>query len=602
MDGQLLLKQAVSLHQTGKLVEAEQLYKQVLKAERRNFPAQYMLAVVLYQQQREPAALKAVESALKLNPDTVEALALHSVLLLNAGQHKKALTSISKVVARQPDDAEAWHNRGVILSELRRFEDAVESFDKALAIRSTAEAWTNRGAALLKLSRPDDALHSFDKALAIKPSFAGAFYNRGNALMDLKRYPEAVTAFDTMLVQDPNSFEAWNNRGAALQEMKRFSDSLESYDKALNIQPDYVSAWTNRGKALQELKRYDDALTSYDKAIALDSGSLDLWYAQALTLRTVQRVEDALACVDKALAIQKNFKPALSLRAWLLCELNRITDGLTVFRQVTELNLKPEAGDRPIGSAHKQLHDAEQRDHLVAQDVRIKDGESYFSGGDKIDAPAINQANAEFATAQWEKSEPRIVVIDNLLTDEALEKLRHFCWDSTIWQRSYDSGYLGAMPEQGFSCPLLAQIAEELRDTFPSIIGDHRLRMLWGFKYDSRLEGIKIHADQAAVNVNFWITPDEANQNPESGGIVVWDVTAPKDWEPEKYNGDEAAMRSFLDRTKAKPITVPHRANRAVIFDSDLFHETDDIDFMEGYLNRRINLTMLYGRRTYYGS
>jgi hypothetical protein len=42
---------------------------------------------------------------------------------------------------------------------------------------------------------------------------------------------------------------------------------------------------------------------------------------------------------------------------------------------------------------------------------------------------------------------------------------------------------------------------------------------------------------------------------------------------------------------------VPHRANRALIFDSDLFHETDNIHFKDGYLNRRINITMLYGRR-----
>jgi hypothetical protein len=34
-----------------------------------------------------------------------------------------------------------------------------------------------------------------------------------------------------------------------------------------------------------------------------------------------------------------------------------------------------------------------------------------------------------------------------------------------------------------------------------------------------------------------------------------------------------------------------------VIFDSDLFHETDAIHFRDGYENRRINVTMLYGRR-----
>ena len=46
-----------------------------------------------------------------------------------------------------------------------------------------------------------------------------------------------------------------------------------------------------------------------------------------------------------------------------------------------------------------------------------------------------------------------------------------------------------------------------------------------------------------------------------------------------------------------RSVRVPYRANRAVIFDSDLFHETDRIAFKEGYLNRRINITMLFGRR-----
>jgi hypothetical protein len=153
------------------------------------------------------------------------------------------------------------------------------------------------------------------------------------------------------------------------------------------------------------------------------------------------------------------------------------------------------------------------------------------------------------------------------------------------------------MPEDGFSCPLLAQIAEELRAIFPTIFQDHGLRYLWGFKYDSNLDGIAIHADFAAVNVNFWITPDEANLDPAGGGLVVWDIAAPLDWDFEKYNRDAQGNRAFLEEAGAKPVTIPYRANRAVIFDSNLFHKSDTITFRQGYLNRRINVTMLYGDR-----
>jgi hypothetical protein len=225
-------------------------------------------------------------------------------------------------------------------------------------------------------------------------------------------------------------------------------------------------------------------------------------------------------------------------------------------------------------------------------------GDYHFGDGSRITGAAVNPANrvAEIS-AQWKTAKPQIVVIDDLLTAEALEKLHRFCLDSTVWRKIYDGGYLGAFPEHGFAPPLLAQIAEELRAVYPAIIEDHPLLHFWAFKYDSRLGGIRKHADFAAVNVNFWITPDDANLDPAHGGLVVWDVAAPLDWDFDKYNASEDDIRSFLAQEKAKPVTSAYRANRAVIFDSDLFHETDIIRFKPGYENRRINVTLLFGRR-----
>ena len=71
------------------------------------------------------------------------------------------------------------------------------------------------------------------------------------------------------------------------------------------------------------------------------------------------------------------------------------------------------------------------------------------------------------------------------------------------------------------------------------------------------LSGINIHADFAAVNVNFWITPDQANLDAESGGLIIWDVAAPLDWDFAKYNDNEAAIRSFLAQSGARAMTVP---------------------------------------------
>ena len=97
--------------------------------------------------------------------------------------------------------------------------------------------------------------------------------------------------------------------------------------------------------------------------------------------------------------------------------------------------------------------------------------------------------------------------------------------------------------------------------------------------------------------MNFWITPKKANLNPRSGGLIVYDVEAPKEWDFKTFNNDEQRIREELKKSKGNTNVIPYNENRAVIFNSNLFHETDSYEFKEGYENRRINVTLLFGRR-----
>ncbi|HVR68748.1 MAG TPA: hypothetical protein VMT98_19020 [Verrucomicrobiae bacterium] len=200
--------------------------------------------------------------------------------------------------------------------------------------------------------------------------------------------------------------------------------------------------------------------------------------------------------------------------------------------------------------------------------------------------------------AAYKASGPGIIHVDSLLTPRAVADLRRFCLESTIWYDfKHEGGYLGAYINEGFDCGLLLQIAEELPKALPGIFAGHRLTQMWAYKYDSKLEGIGLHADAAAINVNFWITPDEANLDADHGGLVVYDREAPADWDFAKFNNNLPAIRQFLGESGSRAVTVPYRQNRAVIFNSDLFHNTDRFTFAPGYENRRINVTMLFGNR-----
>ena len=192
----------------------------------------------------------------------------------------------------------------------------------------------------------------------------------------------------------------------------------------------------------------------------------------------------------------------------------------------------------------------------------------------------------------------KYMVIDNFLNKEVLDKLYSFCLTNSIWNEfDYKNGYIGSFIENGFNAPLLLQISEEIRLQYPKILKKFPLTKAWAFKCNNQMKGIKIHADFAAININFWITPDKANLNKNTGGLLIWDKEAPKNWGFEKYNNNHLAIKNFLKKKKSKMKRIKYKSNRVIIFNSNLFHASDNFNFKKNYENRRINITLLYGKK-----
>jgi len=72
---------------------------------------------------------------------------------------------------------------------------------------------------------------------------------------------------------------------------------------------------------------------------------------------------------------------------------------------------------------------------------------------------------------------------------------------------------------------------------------------------------------------------------------------APLEWGFKSYNNNEEKIREEILKSDQKKTIVPYNENRALLFNSNLFHETDKIEFKKGYGNRRINVTMVFGHR-----
>ncbi len=222
---------ALRAYERGELGDAERRCRAVIEAERDNFDAHHLLAVI------------------------------HA----RHGRHGPALASYDRALAIRPDDPQALSNRGVTLDELARYDEALAGFDKALALRPDyPPALSNRGNALRALKRFAEALASYDKALALRPDFAEALSNRGTALHEMRRYAEALASYDKALALRPDDAHALSNRGLALQELKRPAEALASFDKALWLRPDYPDCHCNRALVLLLLGRFSEGWREYE--------------------------------------------------------------------------------------------------------------------------------------------------------------------------------------------------------------------------------------------------------------------------------------------------------------------------------------------------
>ena len=165
-----------------------------------------------------------------------------------------------------------------------------------------------------------------------------------------------------------------------------------------------------------------------------------------------------------------------------------------------------------------------------------------------LTGPALNPAVVEKADAIEQEflsagapdsGAPNIVVVDDVMSESALEEIYRMCKEDTIW---FDNrgGYLGANARRGFHHPVLWQVSEALKSTFPKIFGPQdNLTQYWAYNYhqldpeertkrDDPMEPrIGIHSDPATVNLNIWLTPDEANLDKDSGGLIVCEGPLP---------------------------------------------------------------------------
>lgn len=306
-----LLRSAASALKIGKIDVAEEICFGLLKEDSRNSGACYTLAVCALQKRRPADALKHVDRALTISPDSAACHIARGDALVELGQHEQALESYRKARALNSGNRRALLGSCIALMHLNRYAEAISGYDDLLIQEpGNAEAFNNRGYAYQQLGKRNEALGNYSRATVLRPDYAEAWNNRGNILQDMDRFKEALQDYDTALAIRPKYVHAWSNRATSLFKLGRPEEALASTEEAIRLDPSYAPAFNNRGYILRRMGRFSEALSCFDEAIAKRPGYAEAINNRGDALHKLGRFDEALRSYSTAIELKPNYHEA----------------------------------------------------------------------------------------------------------------------------------------------------------------------------------------------------------------------------------------------------------------------------------------------------
>ncbi len=230
-----VLQLAVQNHQANRLVQAEQLYRKLLK-----------------QQPTQPDALHGL-----------------CMLVQQKGEYKQAERLLALILRVQPQSIKAWFSLGNLRQVQGQLPEAIQAYQKTLALNPKLGAvYNNLGYTLQLQEKWSEAIACYKKALELQPNFTEANVNLANALHTQGKLPPEKQAHYAGLN---------NDLGVTQKKAGDVKTAIAYYRQAIALQPDLVIAHYNLGAALQVEGNFEEAIACYQKVLSLnpDNGEIN---------------------------------------------------------------------------------------------------------------------------------------------------------------------------------------------------------------------------------------------------------------------------------------------------------------------------------------
>jgi len=147
---------------------------------------------------------------------------------MSRGFFDDALRMINKALELAPDTDGYLDGKAECLCNMGRFQEALECAKKATELSPEfTSAWVNRAWATTASGSPENGIKYAEEAILLNPKHDMAWNNKGYALLKMKRYLEAIEAFDIAIKINPANPIAKENKKVCLRRQEELSREIE---------------------------------------------------------------------------------------------------------------------------------------------------------------------------------------------------------------------------------------------------------------------------------------------------------------------------------------------------------------------------------------
>jgi Flp pilus assembly protein TadD len=311
-DLELQMLLGISMRRMGRVEEAIDQYREVLKRDPKLADVHYNLGIAYAKLGRRDEARVEYQAALALKPNRAEVHHNLGELLLRMDDLDGAEREIRRAITLCGEYPLAHSNLAELLCRRGRYDEALAEADRAAAQDPGLPDPENiRGNIFRRLGRDEEAVEAYRKAIVLDPAYDKAYFNLGVCLLDGDCLEEAGTQFLKALELNPNFAEARADLGYCRLRAGDPDRAIAELERAQKLGLNSVKVHINLGSAYLLKGQADKAVREARAALDLDPGSALAHNNLGLALHALGRGAEAADHFLRAIGLDASYRDPL---------------------------------------------------------------------------------------------------------------------------------------------------------------------------------------------------------------------------------------------------------------------------------------------------